>query len=245
MIQKFRRLFSAFQASDHKLAWLYDQWKWRYFTMRHRKHARRNQVFDRMHNVDTAAELPLEAAGVPLADVARGNGVYRALTEEVFRAAMDSLKIDVREFTFVDIGSGKGKVLFMASDRPFKRIIGIEYAVGLHEIAVRNVATFRSTSQRCTDIEPLHADALAYALPPGPLVLFIFNALAEEFMRALLQRLDQEAAPQEGRPILLVYTNIRSVNEMKGAFEGLTNFRSIRRKRHYVVIANAPARALF
>jgi hypothetical protein len=244
MIHKFRKLFAAFQESDHKIAWLYDQWKWRYFTFRHKKHQRHNQMFDRLHCVDTAAELSLEAAGVPLADVARGNGVYRALTEDVFRAAMDSVKIDPRAFTFVDIGSGKGKVLFMASNLPFKRIIGIEYAAGLHEVAVRNVATYRSESQQCTEIEPLYGDALAYTPPPGPLVLFVFNALAAEFMRALLKKLDQEAAAQKGRPVLLIYTNVRSVSEMGDAFHELTNLREIRRKRHFVVIANAAAREL-
>jgi hypothetical protein len=93
-------------------------------------------------------------------------------------------------------------------------IVGIEYAIGLHEIAVRNVATYRSESRRCAHIEPLHGDALAYTLPPGPLLLFVFNALAEEIMRALLKKLDQQAAAQEGRPVLLIYTNIRSVREM-------------------------------
>jgi hypothetical protein len=144
----------------------------------------------------------------------------------------------------VDIGSGKGKVLFMASNLPFKRIIGIEYAVGLHEVAVRNVSTYRCESQQCTDIEPLYGDALAYTPPSGPLVLFVFNALAAEFMRALLKKLDQEAAAQAGRPLLLIYTNVRSVSEMGDAFDGLTNLQTIRRKRHYVVIANAAARAL-
>src|SRR5258708_25829979 len=238
MIHKFLKLLGAFRESDHKIAWLHDQWKWRYFTFRHKKHARRNQMFDRLHSVDTAAELSLESAGVPLADVARGNGVYRAVTEDVFRADMDSVKIDPRAFTFVDIGSGKGKVLFMASNRPFKRIIGIEYAIGLHEIAVRNVATYHSDSQQCNQIEPVHGDALAFTPPPGPLVLFVFNALAAEFMRALLKKLDQEAVAQAGRPVLLIYTNVRSVSEMGDAFDGLTTLHPIRRKRHFVVIAN-------
>jgi hypothetical protein len=244
MIHKFRQLFAAFRESDHKVSWLRDQWKWRYFTMRWKKHARRNQMFDRLHSVDTAAELALEAAGVPPADVARGNGVYRALTEDAFRTAMGSVKIDARAFTFVDIGSGKGKVLLMASNLPFKRIIGIEYAVGLHEVALRNVAAYRSASQQCTQIEPLYGDALAYTPPPGPLVLFVFNALAAESMRALLKKLDQEAAAQEGRPVFLIYTNVRSVSEIGDAFDGLTHLRTIRRKRHFVVIANAAAHAL-
>src|SRR5258708_7681217 len=244
MIHKVRKLFAAFRESDRKISWLKDQWKWRYFTYRQKKHARENQMFGRLPRVDTATELSLEAAGVPLADVARGNGVYRALTQDVFRAAMDAVKIDARAFTFVDIGSGKGKVLLMASDLPFKRIIGIEYALGLHEVAVRNVATYRSESQQCTEIEALYGDGLAYTPPPGPLVLFVFNALAAEFMRAFLKRLDQEAAAQEGRPVLLIYTNVRSVSELGHAFDGLANLHAIRRKRQFVVIANAAAREL-
>jgi len=64
-------------------------------------------------------------------------------------------------------------------------------------------------------------------------------------MRALLKKLDQEAAAQEGRPVLLIYTNVRSVSEMGDAFDGLTNLRAIRRKRHFVVIAMRPHASWF
>jgi hypothetical protein len=244
MLQKLLKFLAKFRESDHKIDWLREQLKWRYFAYRHQKAARLNAVFDRLHAVDTATELPLASAGVPLADVARGNGVYRPLTETLFRKAMASVRIDAPAFTFVDIGSGKGKVLFMASDLPFKRIVGIEYASGLHEIASRNTATYRSEGQKCTVIEPVHADALAYTLPPGPLLLFIFNALAPEFMRALLEKLDRSAASEDGRPVILLYTNIRSVSEVGNVFDGLQNLRTVRRTRNFVVIANAAARTL-
>jgi hypothetical protein len=244
MLGKVRKLLLEFRKSDAKKAWLKDQLKWRYFTFRYKKDAHRNQLFDRLHGIDTAAELPLAAAGVPAADVARGNGVYRALTEKVFRAAMASLKIDAREFTFVDIGSGKGKVLFMASDLPFKRIVGIEYAAGLHEIALRNAVAYHSAAQRCTHIEPVFGDALSYTPPAGPLVLFVFNALAEEFMRELLKKLDRGVASEARRPVFLIYTNIRTVSEMGDAFDQLTYLKQIRRSRHFIVIANSDARAL-
>lgn len=242
-MDRLRKLLAEFRRSDQKLSWLRDQFKWRYFAFRHKKQLRLNVLFDRLHAVDTADELSLEAAGVPAADVARGNGVYRPLTGELFREAMGSIDIDASAFTFVDIGSGKGKVLFMASDYPFKRIVGIEYAAGLHEVAVRNVASYRSERRRCTEIEPVYGDALAYTPPPGPLVLFIFNALAPDFMRALLQKLDVDAASEAGRPVILIYTNIRSVREIGGAFDGLRNLQAIRRKRRFLVIANEAARA--
>jgi hypothetical protein len=241
MLQKALRFAAKFRDSDHRIDWLREQLKWRYFTFRHRKEARLNAIYDRLHAVDTATELPLASAGVPLTEVARGNGVYRPLTETLFRQAIGSVKIDVPAFTFVDIGSGKGKVLFMASDFPFERIVGIEYASGLHEVAVQNMATYRSEGQKCTVIEPVHADALAYTLPPGPLLLFIFNALAPEFMRTLLEKLDLSAAAEDGRPVILIYTNIRSVSEVGNVFDGLQNLRTVRRKRNFVVIANTAA----
>jgi tRNA G46 methylase TrmB len=238
IIDKFRTKLSEFLQADRKSSWMAEQFKWRYFTFLHKKQSRLNVVFDREHGIETAQELPLAAAGVAPEDVARGNGVYRPLTAKLFRAALASIAIDATKFTFVDIGSGKGKVLFMASDHPFKRIVGIEYAKGLHETALRNVAAYRSKRQKCKAIDPTHADALEYEFPHGPLVLFIFNALAKEIMRELLSKLDRGAAADRDRPIVLIYTNVRNVTEVRGVFSGLKNLRVIRGMRNFVVIAN-------
>ena len=243
-MNKFQKKFSEFRQADRKVAWVVDQWYWRYFTYRHRKQIPVNLAFDREHGVETAMELPLEAAGVPLADVVRGNGVYRPLTEELFRTSIASIGIDAAKFTFVDIGSGKGKVMFMAADLPFKRIVGIEYAAGLHEVAIRNVATYRSKTQKCKDIEAVHADALDYKLPDGPLVLFTFNALAKEIMRDLLKKLDRDAASEKDRPIIFIYTNLRRVAEVGDVFDGLQNLHVIRRVRNFAAIANEAGRKL-
>ena len=243
-MNKFQKKFSEFRQADRKVAWVVDQWYWRYFTYRHRKQIPVNLAFDREHGVETAMELPLEAAGVPLADVVRGNGVYRPLTEELFRTSIASIGIDAAKFTFVDIGSGKGKVMFMAADLPFKRIVGIEYAAGLHEVAIQNVATYRSKTQKCKDIEAVHADALDYKLPDGPLVLFTFNALAKEIMRDLLKKLDRDAASEKDRPIIFIYTNLRRVAEVGDVFDGLQNLHVIRRVRNFAAIANEAGRKL-
>jgi hypothetical protein len=243
MIEKVQKKLSEFWQADAKVAWLADQWKWHWFTFRYKKQARLNVAFDRQHGVETAVERPLGEVGVPQADVARGNGVYRPLTEKLFRASIASIGIIASKFTFVDVGSGKGKVLFMAADYPFKRIVGIEYAHGLHEVAVRNVATYRSERQRCSIIEPVHADALQYELPDGPLVLFIFNALAKEIMRELLVQLDERAASQVDRPLILIYTNLRTVSEVGDVFGGLQRLHIIRRKKNFAIIANEAGRA--
>src|SRR5580693_6708790 len=54
---------------------------------------------------------------------------YQPTEPALFHEMLASLiqaspKIDFREFTFIDIGSGKGRALLMAADYPFRRILG-------------------------------------------------------------------------------------------------------------------------
>lgn len=238
IFQKIQNKLAEFARAERKLWWLGDQLRWRYFAFRHRKQAQLNVLFDRDRGVETAAEVPLEAVGVPRSDVARGNVVYRPLTEEVFRASIAAVPVDTSKFTFVDIGSGKGKVLFMAADHPFRRIVGIEYALGLHHVAMRNIAAYRSRTQRCRKIEAIHGDALEYTLPSEPLVLFTFNALAKEWMRQLARKLDRDAAAIPGRPLFMIYTNVRNVAEIGDAFSELRHLKLMSRMRKFLVLAN-------
>ncbi|HSS98535.1 MAG TPA: hypothetical protein VLK33_15975, partial [Terriglobales bacterium] len=60
---------------------------------------------------------------------------YQPTESALFHEMLDSLKIDFREFTFIDLGSGKGRTLLMASDYPFRRIIGVELFPALHAVA--------------------------------------------------------------------------------------------------------------
>jgi SAM-dependent methyltransferase len=236
--RKILKKLAEFRDSDRKFNWIWNECKWRYFNFRHRKQARLNFVFDQERGVETAAEVPLEAVGVSSADAARGNAYYRPLTEVIFRAAIAAMPIDVSKFTFVDIGSGKGKVLFMAADLPFRSILGIEYAPGLHAVALKNVANYHYKTQQCQKIEAVHADALQYGLPEGPLVLFTFNALDRPTMTRLLQKLDDAATAESERPLFIIYTNVRTVSEVGNVFSRLAGLRVIHRMRHFVILAN-------
>jgi len=46
---------------------------------------------------------------------------------------------DFHDFIFIDLGSGKGRTLLMASDYPFRRIVGVELLLALHQIAQENL----------------------------------------------------------------------------------------------------------
>ncbi len=117
-----------------------------------------------------------------------------------------SAKFNFREFTFIDIGSGKGRVLLMAAEYPFRRIVGIELLPDLHRIAQENIAKYRSDSRQCFAIESLCADARDFVFPPEPLVLYLFNPLPEAGLEELLGNLETSLRNQP-RPVYVLYHN--------------------------------------
>ena len=127
---------------------------------------------------------------------------YQPTDASLFREMMASLPIDFSEFTFVDLGSGKGRTLLMASEYPFPRIVGVEILRELDRAAQENIRVFKSPAQRCLQIESICADAREFALPDESLVLYLFNPLPETALRDVMRRLEKTA-----RPLWIVYHN--------------------------------------
>ncbi len=101
----------------------------------------------------------------------------------------DQTTINLRDFTFIDLGSGKGRTLLMASDYPFRRIIGVELLRSLHQTAEQNARQYKSESQKCFAIESICVDATAFPFPDEPLVIFLFNPFPESGMRQVFVNL--------------------------------------------------------
>jgi hypothetical protein len=169
--------------------------------------------FDRRYGVNTWGDILLDQLGIAQQDIERGNGLYRPIEEKLFWEAMSLLEIDPSEFHFVDYGSGKGKVLVMASHLPFRSIVGIEFSAVLHEAAVANLRTFQSTDQRCGEMSAVCSDAIEYCPPDGPLVCFFFNPFSPEVWAKVLEKLHL-SWKAEPRPLYIVYTNLRTAEEL-------------------------------
>jgi hypothetical protein len=120
--------------------------------------------------------------------------------------APDHIKLNLHDFTFVDLGSGKGRTLLMASDYPFRRIIGVELLPSLHQIALENVRQYKSGSQKCFALESNCADATAFPLPTDPLVIFLFNPFPESGMRQMVANLERSLR-EHPRPVFVLYHN--------------------------------------
>ncbi len=159
--------------------------------------------FDFDARVDTTASN-LSIATRLLGAVA-GAG-YQPADPELFHAMLRRLDLDFPRFTFLDLGSGKGRALLLASDYPFRRILGVELLPELHAVALENVAKYRSERQRCFSIESLCQDARDFDFPPEPLVLYLFNPLPEPALRSVLERFSFSLAARP-RDAYVLYAN--------------------------------------
>jgi SAM-dependent methyltransferase len=131
---------------------------------------------------------------------------YQPTEPALFTEMMANLKIDFQTFTFIDVGSGKGRALLMAADYPFRRILGIELLPALNLAAQENLSAYRSDSQRCFAIETVPGDAREFIFPAEPIVLYMFNPLPEPGMIEVMSNLD-DSLNHHPRIIYLLYRN--------------------------------------
>lgn len=136
--------------------------------------------------------------------------LYQPTEPAAFHEMLEALRaggeLDFSQFTFLDLGSGKGRTLMMATEYPFRRIIGVELLPALNEIAKENLRNYTSTSQRCFAVESVCADATSFPLPAGPLVLYMFNPFPEQPLRRVLGHITECLNGHE-RPVFVLYHN--------------------------------------
>ena len=157
---------------------------------------------------------------------------YQPTDAALFHSMLEALHIDYSSFTFIDIGSGKGRVLLVAADYPFHEIIGVELMPDLHQIAVENIRKYRSNSQKCYQIKAVCADAQDFEFPDKPVVVYLFNPLPEEASAKLAARLHQSVR-ENPRPVYVIYHN----PEFAYLFRD-REFRNIRETHQYSVFTS-------
>jgi SAM-dependent methyltransferase len=134
------------------------------------------------------------------------HSAYQPTEPGQFHSMMQSLPIDFAQFTFIDLGAGKGRTLLMASDYPFRRIVGVELLPELHRIARENVEKYRSPAQKCFALELICGDARELDFPAEPSVIYLFNPFTETGFRKLTERL-AESLRASPRMVYVLYHN--------------------------------------
>jgi hypothetical protein len=149
----------------------------------------RDQRFDRKFGVDTCGLAMLSDLSIKSSH--SENCVYYTGTPvALVQRTLSCLPNALQDFVFVDFGSGKGRILLVASKLPFKRIIGVEFARELHEIATHNIRVYKSPEQRCFDIESIYIDACEFEIPSDKCVLYFYRPFQGRVFQQVLDRID-------------------------------------------------------
>ena len=149
-------------------------------------------LYDLRHGTDTDTWLPLSAYAERPENFAEAVQYQPSWTREVVRAIERAGQhVDLSTAAFVDLGSGQGKVCFIAERFPFREVHGVEFYWPLHEIAVENARKLGSRAVfHC-------ADAATWEPPPGPVVAHGYNPFSAAIWQQALDRLSG----------IVIYTN--------------------------------------
>lgn len=140
-------------------------------------------------------------------------GVSPSRARDLLRRWQESLQgHTIGDYTFVDIGCGKGRMMMIASELQFREIIGVELNPQLAAIASANLIEWSGDGFARCPLRVLFQDATEIALPNSPCVLFLYNPFGPPVLRKLLDRLEQQFPNGSGQlDILYLSPDFESV----------------------------------
>jgi len=162
--------------------------------------------FDDNFGTDTESPRDIGSLDIALSDSAHYATGYGASPYHVATKIIRELSIDHTHYSFLDFGAGKGRVLIIASQLPFKSVIGIEFSPELCKVAKDNIAKIPPSKCAATWVECVHADAMKYRLPDNNLVCYFFHPFGQVFMEAVIGRLI-ESLRKTPRELYIIYLN--------------------------------------
>lgn len=168
----------------------------------------------------TAGRVPLRQLHVRSINRIAGSD-YLPTPLFVFDWAMEAIPESPREFVFVDYGAGRGRVMLLAAQRPFRKVLGVEFAEELHNDAVMNIAQFPRSRMRCRDVECVLEDAVRFDPPPNEnAVLYFFNPFGPRvFSDALMRIVESYRANPRRLYIVLVDPVLANMVDETGMFQ--------------------------
>ena len=165
--------------------------------------AYRDHQFDRRYGTDTGGIVNLDLLTI-IGENVKWGVRQQSIWVKWYRQAMTHIGADCEGFVFIDYGCGKGRAVLLATDYPFKKIIGIEFAQELCVIAEQNIEMFLKETRRPNNLEIMWVDAETFSLPDEDTVVFFYNPFAEEVMVKVLNKIE-ESRNKCPRKIFVIY----------------------------------------
>jgi hypothetical protein len=175
-------------------------------------------IFDR-GGLDTVEPVSIESLGF-----GEHMHPYKASGRTALRRGLSGFDVGPSD-VFADLGSGKGLIVCLAARYPFGRVLGVEIAAGLNEIARRNVELSRRRF-KCPEVEILDGDITEFELPDDVTVVFLGNPLDGPPFRAMLDNI-VASLDRNPRRLRIVYWRPSG----HAAIEATGRFRQVKQSR--------------
>jgi SAM-dependent methyltransferase len=177
------------------------------------------EVFDAKYGTDTEGIIGVGALDIP-PDQMEHSMHYGPIGVGEFMRTLGELDLDFERLVFVDVGSGKGRMLLLASLFPFSRIMGVELSRFLHDVAVKNIEIFKDAGQRCFELEAVNDNGATFQIPEESTLFFLANPFDHHVMRLFLSNLKRSliANPRQIRILYIkpVYRETLDQSEFLG-----------------------------
>jgi predicted RNA methylase len=162
--------------------------------------------FDKIHGTDTSGVIPIKDLEIKSENIKEANW-YGPMPVKVFRQIMDNLTVDFDKYEFINLGSGKGRVLLLASEYGFRKVTGVEFASDLHRISSRNIAIVEHYTRKKSRIESICMDATKFVIPEVPVVLFFHSPFKGQVMERVIRNILRSFAKHPRKIVLIFYGN--------------------------------------
>ncbi|MGA9672466.1 MAG: class I SAM-dependent methyltransferase [Terracidiphilus sp.] len=160
---------------------------------------------------------------------------YFGVAPSVFRSLMRRWGrtrpgASLKDFTFVDVGSGMGRAVLLAAELPFKSVVGVELHPGLARVAKKNLTVWRKAGRARGPMKIVCGDAVEFEWPDGPCLAFLFNPFGAAVMKRML-KVWRRNFKERGAALDLMYVN----NEQEWVLEAEAGFeRQVRLERQFL-----------
>jgi SAM-dependent methyltransferase len=163
--------------------------------------------WDWRHRVQTCGEVTshLEDVNPAARDSLPHATFYMPTHPKLVYRVLNLLNPQPARYDFVDFGSGKGRVLLIASEFPFCRVIGLEFDRRLHAVAQENIRLFDGP-RKCHQVQSICMDAVDYEPLPRDTIYFLFFPFKHKVMETVVTRI-RESIMHGTHDCFVVYVN--------------------------------------
>jgi SAM-dependent methyltransferase len=130
---------------------------------------------------------------------------YQGADPKVVKQLLSVLPNRAKASTFIDFGCGKGRVLLLALEHGFQKVLGVEISTELSVLCRQNLARTKPRYDG-SNVALLEADAATVELPPGPVTAFLFNPFHGPPLETVAQNL-RAHAERNSCEVWLIYLN--------------------------------------